>query len=57
MKTFLKWLGGIILALFLVYIAGPKPSKPDFTIHEITLPSSLTELERRLMRMKRMSSG
>jgi esterase/lipase len=45
MKTFGKWLAGIILALFIVYIAGPKPSKPDFTIHEINLPASLPDLE------------
>lgn len=48
MKTFLKWLGGVILALFLVYISGPKPSKPDLAIHEINLPSSLTELEKKI---------
>src|SRR5665811_777709 len=45
MKTFGKWLAGIILVLFIVYVAGPKPSKPDFTVHEINLPASLTDLE------------
>lgn len=46
MKRFGKWFSGILLVLLIVYLAGPKPSKPDFTLHEITLPSSLTELER-----------
>jgi Esterase/lipase len=45
MKTFGKWFSGILIVLFFVYIAGPKPSKPDFTIHEINLPVSLTDLE------------
>lgn len=46
MKTFGKWLVGIILVLFLVYTVGPRPSKPDFTLHETNLPVSLTELEK-----------
>jgi esterase/lipase len=45
MKTVLKWFLGIVLAIFIVYSVGPRPSKPDFTIHEINLPSTLTELE------------
>lgn len=45
MKTVLKWFIGIVLALFIVYSVGPRPSKPDFTIREINLPSTLTELE------------
>ncbi len=45
MKTTGKWLAGIILILCIVYFAGPRPSKPDFSVHEINLPVSLTELE------------
>jgi pimeloyl-ACP methyl ester carboxylesterase len=45
MKTFGKWLSGIILALFIIYSVGPRPAKPDFTLHETILPESLTELE------------
>jgi esterase/lipase len=45
MKTVLKWFIGIVLALFIFYSVGPRPSKPDFTIHEINLPSTPTELE------------
>ena len=45
MKTTGKWLAGIILTLIIIYSAGPRPSKPDFSLHEATLPGSLTELE------------
>jgi len=45
MKTFLKWLSGIILGLLILYSVGPKPSIPDFKPVEINLPSSLSELE------------
>jgi esterase/lipase len=45
MKSFGKWTAGIILAFFVIYLAGPKPSKPDFNAHEINLPASLTDLE------------
>ena len=48
MKTVIKWFLGIILTLFLVYSSGPKPSNPDFTIHEINLPASLTDLEKKI---------
>jgi esterase/lipase len=45
MKTVLKWFLGIILTLFLIYSVGPRPSKPDFNIHEINLPVSLSDME------------
>ena len=48
MKTVIKWFLGIILALFLVYSSGPKPTTPDFTIHKINLPASLTDLEKKI---------
>lgn len=54
MKTFGKWFLGIVLVLLVVYSAGPKPSKPDFTIHDITLPSSLPELEKNINRSEKM---
>jgi esterase/lipase len=45
MRPSIKWLTGILLILVIVYSTGPRPSKPDFKIHEINLPSSLTDLE------------
>ena len=48
MKRFGKWSSGILLVLLIVYFAGPKPSKPDFTFHEVNLPFPLTELERNI---------
>jgi esterase/lipase len=57
MKTFGKWCGGIILALFILYSVGPRPSKPDFTIHEINLPVSLTDLENDINRSENAIRG
>ena len=57
MKTFGKWFAGIILALFIVYIAGPKPSKPDFTVHESNLPASLIDLENNIKRSENEVKG
>jgi esterase/lipase len=57
MKTFGKWCGGIILALFIIYSVGPRPSKPDFTIHEINLPVSLTDLENNIDRSENAVKG
>jgi len=45
MKTFAKWVLGIILALFIVYSVGPKPAKPVFETQVFNLPASLTDLE------------
>lgn len=45
MKTFAKWLAGSILVLIIAYSAGPRPSKPDFTLPQTSLPSSLPALE------------
>jgi len=45
MKTFAKWVLGIILALFIVYSVGPKPAKPVFETPVFNLPASLTDLE------------
>jgi esterase/lipase len=57
MKTFWKWVSGIILVLVIVYSVGPRPSKPDFTIHEANLPASLTELENNINRNERAIKG
>lgn len=48
MKTFLKWVSGIILLLIVCYIIGPKPSKPLFEAPQITLPSSPAVLEQQI---------
>ena len=48
MKTFLKWIAGIILVLFVAYAAGPKPHKPDFKTQEINLPASIIDLEKQI---------
>jgi esterase/lipase len=45
MKRFGKWIAFTILILAIVYSIGPKPPKPDFTIININLPASLTDLE------------
>jgi esterase/lipase len=48
MKRFLKWSAAVILILLAVYLAGPKPSKPDFDAVLPALPVSLTELEKEI---------
>jgi esterase/lipase len=48
MKTFLKWLSGIILVLLIGYFIGPKSAKPRFEIPAITLPASLVELDKQI---------
>src|SRR5664280_3189996 len=57
MKTTGKWLAGIILTLIIIYSAGPRPSKPDFSIHEINLPSSLTDLENNINKSEMTVKG
>jgi len=57
MKTFLKWFLGIVLVLFIGYSVGPRPSKPDFTIHEINLPLSLNELENNIALTEKSIKG
>lgn len=57
MKRFGKWLSGIILALFIIYSVGPRPSKPDFSIHEINLPVSFTDLENNINRSENSIKG
>jgi esterase/lipase len=57
MKTLLKWFLGIVLVLFLGYTVGPRPSKPDFTIHDINLPNSLNELENNIAQTEKSIKG
>ena len=57
MKTGIKWFLGIILALFIIYTAGPRPVKPDFTNHEISLPTSLTDLESNINQSEKSVRG
>jgi hypothetical protein len=57
MKTFLRWFIGIVLVLFFGYSVGPRPSKPDFTIHEINLPASLNELENNIAQAEKSITG
>ncbi len=45
MKKFGKWFLGFLLALFILYFAGPEPPKPDYTVHDFNLPVSLPDLE------------
>ncbi len=57
MKTFSKWLSVIIVILFISYIAGPRPAKPDFKINEINLPSSLAGLEEQINNSEKKVRG
>lgn len=41
----LKWLFGIVLVLSFVYILGPNPSTPVYTVDLPTIPSNPAELE------------
>ncbi|MBK9391577.1 MAG: alpha/beta fold hydrolase [Bacteroidetes bacterium] len=45
MRKILKYVGGIVLFLAIVYLIGPKPSKPVFDTPVPDLPGSLIELE------------
>ncbi len=57
MKKFMKWLTGIILVLVLVYLAGPKPSKPVFEDQPNNLPESLTVLEKQINESEKAVRG
>ena len=57
MKTFLKWLAGIILTLVLVYFAGPKVAKPAFPAINIDLPASLSQLEEQINSSEKSVKG
>ena len=57
MKKIGKWLLGTILVLLIVYFAGPKPAKPDFTVHEISLPDSLPALEKNINLEEKLVKG
>jgi esterase/lipase len=57
MKKFGKWFLGTVLVLLIVYFVGPKPAKPDFTFHEISLPDSLSALEKKINRDEKLVKG
>lgn len=57
MKTFTKWSGGIILILLIAYSVGPKPSKPDFKMPEISVPSTLIDLENQIFESEKAVKG
>src|SRR5664280_2002838 len=57
MKKIGKWFLGTILVLLIVYFAGPKPAKPDFTVHEISLPDSLPALEKNINLEEKLVKG
>jgi esterase/lipase len=57
MKKFGKWFSVFILTLFIVYSVGPRPSKPDFTLHENNLPLSLNDLESSINRSEKAVKG
>lgn len=57
MKTFAKWLGGIILVLLTAYYVGPKPAKPDFKVPEISVTSTLIDLERQINESEKAVRG
>lgn len=48
MKKFLKCFLGIILVLLIAYFVGPKPAAPKLEFPTVTLPSSLTDLEKQI---------
>jgi esterase/lipase len=57
MKTFLKWFAGIILVLVIAYSVGPKPAKPDFKIPEISVSSTLIDLEKQINKEEEAIKG
>jgi hypothetical protein len=57
MKKFSKWLLVIVLVLLIVYVIGPEPPEPKFETPEITLPASLTELEKQINDSERAVKG
>lgn len=48
MKKSAKLLSGIVLILVVAYFVGPQPQKPHFKTPAFNLPSSLTELEKKI---------
>jgi len=57
MKTFLKWLAAVVFILIIGYISGPKPPKPVFDMPEISLPATLTELDKKIDESERSVIG
>jgi len=57
MKTFAKWLGGIILVILIAYSVGPKPAKPDFKMPEISVATTLIDLEKQINESEKAVRG
>jgi len=57
MRTFAKWLLGIILVMLVIYSVGPKPAKPDLDLPITTLPASLNELEKQISESEKSIKG
>jgi len=57
MKKILKWFAVIVLVLVTVYLAGPRPSKPDFNINLPDLPVTLTDLENQINLSEKATKG
>jgi len=47
----------IVFALVIAYISGPKPPEPVFALPEVTLPATLTELDRKINDSERSVIG
>ena len=45
------------MLFFILYSAGPRPAKPDFSYHEINLPVSLTDLEKNINKSEEEVKG
>jgi esterase/lipase len=57
MKKFLKWFGVVLAGLALVYLLGPKPSKPKIETPFIELPASLVDLENQINTNEKATIG
>jgi len=57
MKKFLKWTAVILLALSVLYLAGPQPSKPKLEMPSFDLPSLPSELEKEISDYESLTPG
>jgi esterase/lipase len=57
MRKFLKWFTGIIVVLFLIYLAGPRPAKPEIKNNLYSFPVFLTDLETQINNEEKAVKG
>ncbi len=57
MRKFLKITAAIILALIVVYLAGPKPPKPSLSASDIVLPPDISGLEQQIAEEESSTRG